>query len=302
MSPREMPDREQLEQSRVEAEGTPEPTDEEIAAAIQRARERSANDGQEFAHEPANYAPSNVVPMPEKKGKKRRIFTEADNRYCERCGGVEGHVVVGNHPSCRCPKLFAKQAKILANIDPEGRISFGSAEGHDASLNPVLRAGREIATGKRKRGLILFGKPGVGKTFAAISTVRAALKAGRLAGYFNVADLVSRIQATYSGDGESRFDVIKEVALHEIAVLDDLGKEHASANVESIVYELIDTLYRRERVMIVCSNLLAKRKEKTDPPGFIERYDDAVRSRLAGGCEMLVVRGEDRRLAQWDWS
>ncbi len=293
MSPKEMPSREQVEEMREEPRNLPEPTDEEIAAAIQRARDRSAKDGQEFAHEPKGYNPK-VVRLPERKGRKRRAFTEANNRFCERCGGVEGHVVVGNHPSCRCPKLFARQARYLDDIDPEGGVSLSNARDHHESLEPVLKAVQEVAKGERERGMILFGKPGVGKTFAAVSCVREALGNGKLAGYFNVADLVSRVQATYSGQsGESRGAIVSEVAQHEVVVLDDLGKEHTSANVEGIVYELVDALYRRKRVLIVCSNLPGKE--------FVERYDDAVRSRLLGGCERFVVRGEDRRIAQWDW-
>lgn len=302
MSPNEgMPDRDRVEGAREEAAALPEPTDEDIAAAVRRARERSAADPGDFAHPPEEYDPANVVEMPKRKGQKRKVFTEADNVHCGRCYGVEGPVVVGNHERCRCPGLFAKQRGVLSGVDPEGRVALDEAEDVHDTLRPVLRACEEIADGKRTRGLILFGKPGVGKTFAAISAVRAALEAGRLAGYFNVADLVSRVQATYGESPESRASIVAEVALHEIAVLDDLGKEHSSANVESIVYELIDTLYRRGRTMIVCSNLPAKSKNPGDPKGFTERYDDAVRSRLAGSCEMFVVRGEDRRLAQWDW-
>ena len=34
---------------------------------------------------------------------------------------------------------------------------------------------------------------------------------------------------------------------------------------------------------------------------FVARYDGAVLSRLGGMCERVVIRGEDRRAARWEW-
>lgn len=225
-----------------------------------------------------------------------RPLTEADNVFCARCGGADRRLVIGPQRECRCDALFGRQERSLAALDPEERMTFERVSKPDESLVAVLGAGREIAFGRRRRGLILFGKPGTGKTHAAVATVRQALGGrGRLlAGYFHVSGLLSRVRATYADDAhETREGVVEEVALHEIAVLDDLGKEHRSPDAESIVYEVVDALYRSRRTMIVCSNLPG--------PEFVSRYDDAVRSRLLGTCEKFVVRGEDRRLAEWGW-
>jgi DNA replication protein DnaC len=81
--------------------------------------------------------------------------------------------------------------------------------------------------------------------------------------------------------------VIEGVARRRFVVLDDLGKEHRSANVDSIVYELVNALYVARSTLVLCSNL--------PDAEYRGRYDEAVRSRIAGMCEVVVVRGEDRR-------
>jgi DNA replication protein DnaC len=134
----------------------------------------------------------------------------------------------------------------------------------------------------------MFGRPGVGKTHVAIAACREALRRGGVAGYYDVAGLVSSVQETYSPHEEgTRRALIEGVARRRLVVLDDLGKEHRSANVDSIVYELVDALYVGRSTLVLCSNL--------SDAEYRGRYDEAVRSRIAGMCEVVVVRGEDRR-------
>ena len=84
-------------------------------------------------------------------------------------------------------------------------------------------------------------------------------------------------------------------------LLDDLGKEHASPNVESIVYELFDALHAARVTLVAATNVPATREEGYRGPTLSDRYDEAVRSRLRAMCERFVVRGEDRRRETWEW-
>ena len=150
--------------------------------------------------------------------------------------------------------------------------------------------------------MLLMGPPGRGKTHLMIGVGRTLLERDRDVGYYNVARLVSRVQDTYGEhSGETRHAIVESVASHEVVLLDDLGKEHISTNVESIVYELVDALHTARAILVVSTNVPPAKVEGYRGPTLSERYDEAVRSRLRTMCERFVVKGEDRRRAAWGW-
>lgn len=220
---------------------------------------------------------------------------EAGER-CGRCGDhLPGTVIFGSGRWCECGKLANAARTAIGRIDPEAEMTFEDLDGADSSVLEAARALREIADGNRSRGVFMFGLAGRGKTHLSVAAARATLKTDRLCGVFNLAGLVSRIQATYGFDdsAESKAAIIENVCRHDVIVLDDFGKEHRSADVESIVYQLVDGIYIARRILIASSNL----------PGeeFVSRYDGAVLSRIGGMCEKLVIRGEDHRKKAWSW-
>lgn len=207
---------------------------------------------------------------------------------CEACGGVKGNMVLGGRDFCRCGRLVERGRAQLSAVDPDGAMRFDSLEDPHPTLGRAARLALAAARGESGRGVAMFGRPGRGKSHVAVAACRRALSRGVAAGYYNVAELVGRIQDTYSPrEEETRRAVIEEVARRRFVVLDDLGKEHRSANVDSIVYELVNALYLNRSTLLLCSNLLDSE--------YRERYDEAVRSRVAGMCEVVVVAGGDRR-------
>jgi len=222
------------------------------------------------------------------KNPPRRRFEEPFERTCEVCGGWKGGWAPVHGSFCSCERLVERGHAQLAAVDLAGEMRFDALEGGHPSLGRAARLGLAAVRGESGRGVAMFGRPGVGKTHVAVAACREALRRGVVAGYYDVAGLVSSVQETYSPHEEgTRRAVIEGVARRRLVVLDDLGKEHRSANVDSIVYELVDALYVARSTLVLCSNL----------PGaeYRARYDEAVRSRIAGMCEVVVVRGEDRR-------
>jgi len=212
---------------------------------------------------------------------------------CPRCGGGKGNLTYSDKGFCRCREWRRWATRELYELDPDECMDFGvdGDEGFEAAAEALAN----LAEGMREKGVIMFGLPGRGKTHLAVATARVGLENGEAAGYFNVASLVSEIQSTYGleDSAETRESIIRGVVDCDPVVLDDLGKEHSSSNVASITYELIDRLYRARRRLIVASNVPGEQ--------FIERYDEAIRSRISGMCEMFVLKGEDRRRESWAW-
>jgi DNA replication protein DnaC len=181
-------------------------------------------------------------------------------------------------------------------------MTLDALDASEPTMTAALEAACGIASGERWRGMLLMGLPGRGKSHLLVGLGRALLAGDRDAGYYNVVGLVSRIQDTYSDfGGETRRAIVESVASHEVVLLDDLGKEHASTNVESIVYELFDALHVARVTLVAATNVPATRGEGYRGPTLSERYDEAVRSRLRAMCERFVVKGEDRRRAVWEW-
>ena len=225
------------------------------------------------------------------------VSRDQRNEYCERCGGATGDGIIwGAHTRrCDCESRFVLAYKAINRIDPEGEMIFENLTDSDLSVEDAARKLEDLAEDKRAKGVCMFGLPGRGKTHLSISTARRLLRRGKLVGVYNLAGLVGRVQDTYGYDDstESRSKIIREVTTNDVVILDDIGKEHRSSNVESIVYEIIDGLYNARIPLIASSNLPGK--------DFVSRYDGAVLSRLGGMCEKLVIKGEDRRASKWDW-
>ncbi len=225
---------------------------------------------------------------------------------CARCGGLkhDRDHELSSDAVCRCGGRMRRLRGYLDAVDPGGRMTLDSLDASEPTLAAALREARGIGAGERRRGMLLLGPPGRGKTHLMVGLGRELLGRERDAGYYNVVRLISRIQDTYgehSEVGDTRRAIIESVASHEVVLLDDLGKEHASTNVESIVYELFDALYAARVTLVVATNVPAARGEGYRGPTLSERYDEAVRSRLRAMCERFVVKGEDRRQATWEW-
>jgi len=235
----------------------------------------------------------------------RRGLAEEAGAAPERCGACGGLKHERDHERnservCRCGGRRARLLSYLDAVDPERRMDLGSLDASEPTLAGALEAARGILAGERRRGMLLMGLPGRGKTRLMVGLGRALLERDRDAGYYNAVRLVSRVQDSY-GDhgGETRRAILESVASRDVVLLDDLGKEHASTDAESIVYELFDALYVARRTLVVATNLPTRRGEGYRGPVLPERYDEAVRSRLRAMCERFVVGGEDRRGSTW---
>jgi DNA replication protein DnaC len=221
--------------------------------------------------------------------------------YCAGCGGVQNEESpLFDSNACRCGGRRRRILSYLDAIDPERSMTFDALSDPDSSVIEAMGAALAVASGERSKGFLMIGKPGLGKTHLMVALGRALIDRERDCGYYNVARLVSRIQDSYSDyEGESRRAIIESVASHDVVLLDDMGKEHQSSNVESIVYELIDALYANNRTVVISTNVPPKREDGYSGKTLGERYDEAVRSRIKAMCDRFVIKGEDRR--SWDW-
>lgn len=231
---------------------------------------------------------------------------EGEPERCARCGGLkhDRDHKRNSDAVCRCGGRMSRLRGYLDAADPAAGMTLDSLDASEPTLAAALAEARKIVSGERSRGMLLLGPPGQGKTHLMVGLGRELLEAGREAGYYNVARLVARVQDTYGDSlgapGESRRAIIESVVSREVVLLDDLGKEHVSSNVESIVYELVDALHTAGTTLMVSTNVPTTKSVSYRGSTLSERYDEAVRSRLGAMCERFVLKGEDRRRTAWE--
>lgn len=255
------------------------------------------------------YAPGEVTARIERELEVRSLrgVTGDHQREPERCGRCGGLRRESDHQSnsdrvCRCGGRKERMLSYLDAADPDRRMTLDVLDASEPTMSAVLAAAWGLVSGDRRRGMLLMGLPGRGKTHLMVGLGRALLERDRDVGYYDVVRLISRIQDSYSDyGGETRRAIVESVASHEVVLLDDFGKEHSSTNVESIIYELFDAFHVARTTLVVATNVPVTKNATYLGLTLSDRYDEAVRSRLKAMCERFVVKGDDRRREAWKW-
>ena len=114
---------------------------------------------------------------------------------------------------------------------------------------------RELASGgfiADQRNVVLVGGTGTGKTHLAIGIARALIRAGTRGRFFNVVDLVNRLEAeTRAGKPGRLADYLTRL---DFVILDELGYLPFAQAGGQLLFHLISRLYERTSI-IVTTNL-----------------------------------------------
>ncbi len=114
---------------------------------------------------------------------------------------------------------------------------------------------RDLASGNfvaHQRNVVLVGGTGTGKTHLAIAIARACIRGGVRGRYFNVVDLVNRLEA--EGRTGRRGRIADYLCRMDFVVLDELGYLPFAQSSGQLLFHLISRLYEQTSV-IVTTNL-----------------------------------------------
>lgn len=135
------------------------------------------------------------------------------------------------------------------------------------------------------RGMILYGRCGSGKTFAAACVVNALIDRG----YKCLMTNFSRIANT-AAEAKTKQTYLDSLNQYALLALDDFGAERDTAYMSEIVYGIIDSRYRAGLPMIITSNLSTE--ELKNPRDISEQR---IFNRILEKCVPVEVSKIDRR-------
>jgi DNA replication protein DnaC len=218
----------------------------------------------------------------------RPVQTGAARAVAERCSCVVEKAERQRFFQARIPRKFS-----IADFDTFRTDELSLHKAKEACQKLVARY--PVA----RRGLLLMGSSGIGKTHLATATLRGLLQKGADGIFYDFRDLLDELRASYGPEaGRSEESILHRVFTVEVLVLDELGSEKLTDWVREIVHRVVIRRYNDERLTICTTNYLDTELlgREADPLETLEgRIGYRLRSRLYEMCDTLVLGGKDYR-------
>ena len=148
-----------------------------------------------------------------------------------------------------------------------------------------------------KKGLILIGNNGVGKTHLACSIANKLIENGTPVIYGTLINLLAELRNSYDTDNNiSEMEIIKLYENVDLLIIDDLGKEKPSEWGLEKLFTIINSRYENNLPVIITTNYNQNSLvERLSLNGEIETAKSII-SRLYEMCYLVKIDDIDHRI------
>lgn len=167
----------------------------------------------------------------------------------------EPQKIVGDLPQAEISEKQARSIKRQVTISkPPLAKEVDEFDFESTPVNETLA--RDPAGGDfldQQRNVVLVGGAGTGKNHLAVAIARACVRSGSRGRFFNVVDLVNKLDAEARADRQGRTaDLLRRL---DFVILDELGYLPFAQTGGQLLFHLISRLY--ERASIIVTTILA---------------------------------------------
>ena len=155
----------------------------------------------------------------------------------------------------------------------------------------------KLANSVERKGLILVGNNGVGKTHLACSIANELIKNGIPIIYGTLINLLAELKNTYDVDNNiSEMKIIKLYEKVDLLIIDDLGKEKPSEWGLEKLFTIINSRYENNLPVIITTNYDQNSLiNRLNINGEIETAKSII-SRLYEMCYLVKIEDRDHRI------